>query len=217
MPIENKIIEKKFVILCEGLDAQRFLISFLESDLAKSIDSKLAEDVQVLDFGGITQLEMFLANMQNMDGYRLVKKILVIRDAEHDSNGAICSIHRSMEAVNLNAPKHLGVWSDGDVQTAMFLFPDFDSSDQTGALEDLCIELLDSEDKLILKKAEIFLLNIQKTGRAFPRMFKNKLHTTLSANDKFVGMKIGEAAQAGAFNWNNGKMRQFAEFISQKL
>ena len=42
---------------------------------------------------------------------------------------------------------------------------------------------------------------------------KNKLHAYLSGTDSFVGMKIGEAAQAGCFDFSHVKL----DFLQKAL
>lgn len=40
-------------------------------------------------------------------------------------------------------------------------------------------------------------------NKNFRTLHKNKLHAYLSGTDSFVGMKIGEAAQAGCFDFSH--------------
>ena len=80
------------------------------------------------------------------------------------------------------------------------LFPTCDPAPGNGTLEDLC---------------HSFLTLLEKKGREFPRIFKNRLHTYLSTNDRYVSLKIGEAAPAGAFDWNNTSLNALRDFLSE--
>ena len=63
MPIERKKILKSYLLLCEGRDAERFLINYLECE-ALAQDQRFNNDIQVLDFGGNEDLCNFLMNLK---------------------------------------------------------------------------------------------------------------------------------------------------------
>ena len=54
-----------------------------------------------------------------------------------------------------------------------------------------------------------------KYNRSYPHEFKTKLHTYFSVTDEYVSLKIGEAAKAGAFNWNSNKLLPLKNFLSE--
>ena len=61
---------------------------------------------------------------------------------------------------------------------------------------------------------EKFMYELGKRhGREYPHDFKTKLHTYFSVTDKYVSLKIGEAAKAGAFNWNSPKLLPLKNFL----
>jgi hypothetical protein len=96
------------------------------------------------------------------------------------------------------------------------LFPTCDPAPGNGTLEDLCLSCLsESESASILEEIDSFLTLLEKKGREFPRIFKNRLHTYLSTNDRYVSLKIGEAAPAGAFDWNNTSLNALRDFLSE--
>lgn len=66
MSIERKRIVKPYLLLCEGRDAERFLINYLESE-ALAQDQRLSYEIQVLDFGGNDDLSSFLMNLKNVE------------------------------------------------------------------------------------------------------------------------------------------------------
>ena len=76
----NSQIRKKWLILCEGRDAEEFLISYLNSHELSDVPA-FSEDFQVMDFGGITDLTDFISALQRMENYDRVEAILIIRDA----------------------------------------------------------------------------------------------------------------------------------------
>ena len=88
MPVERKRIQKPFLLLCEGRDAEGFLINYLNSnELAQ--DPRFSNEIQVLDFGGNEDLSNFLMSLKNMDKFDRVKSLAVVRDAEKDYEKAV--------------------------------------------------------------------------------------------------------------------------------
>ncbi len=61
----NKIL-KEHLILCEGRDEQEFLIQFLESDTLSFLPG-FSNDIQVMDFGGNSELLKHLTILKKMD------------------------------------------------------------------------------------------------------------------------------------------------------
>ena len=64
MPTERKNIVRSYLLLCEGKDAERFLINYLESK-ALAQDQRFSNEIQVLDFGGNENLSNFLMSLKN--------------------------------------------------------------------------------------------------------------------------------------------------------
>ena len=91
MSLERKQIVKPFLLLCEGKDAEGFLISYLNSNVLSS-DQRFSNEIQVFDFGGNEELTNFLTNLKNMDKYEQVKSLAIIRDAEKDFSKACLEI-----------------------------------------------------------------------------------------------------------------------------
>lgn len=54
----NTRIWKPHIILCEGRDAEEFLIAYLNSSALSDIPS-FSTDIQVMDFGGNSELSSF--------------------------------------------------------------------------------------------------------------------------------------------------------------
>jgi hypothetical protein len=51
----------------------------------------------------------------------------------------------------------------------------------------------------------------------FSRIFKAKLHTYFSVHNDYASLKIGEAAAAGAFDWNSPVLDPLKNFIQEIL
>ena len=217
MAIVNKQIVKKYLILCEGKDTEQFIIAYLNSK-ALRVDKRFGQDIQVFDFGGIDDLTIYLSNLRNMDGFGDVKNILVIRDAETDANRAISRVKNVFAFVNLPVPDACYTWNASEmISTAFVLLPTCDSNPHEGALEDLCWEILADKDADDMRNdISIFVERMKDSyHKITSHEHKSRLHTYFSVDNNLVSRKIGEAAKAGAFDWNNEKLKPLREIIQQ--
>ncbi len=199
----DRLYMTPFLILCEGKDAQLFIIEYLNSTPLMD-DPRFSNDILVLDFGGINQLTNFLIGLRNMDGYENVKSILIIRDAEKDADSAIKSIKSSLYNSSLPIPDTCNIWQkENDISICYTLFPTCSSEMRNGTLEDLCIAII-FDNYLKEKEQDIdgFISSfIDKYEVKYPRIHKNRIHLYFSSTNEYVGMKIGEAAKVGAYDW----------------
>ena len=215
MPIERKRIVKRFLLLCEGKDAEGFLINYLNSD-ALAYDQRFAEEIQVLDFGGNDNLSNFLMNLKNMENYDKVTNIAVIRDAERDYAKACLEVSVSLKKCGFISTESCGTWvrSDTGPNVGFMLFP---LNNREGTLEDLCLQILsETNNKEILSSIDEFLVEMESSyERHYHRKHKNRLQTYLSSSDKYVTMPLGLASSAGAFDWNNFALDPLKLFLAE--
>ncbi len=211
----NRKILKDYVILCEGRDAQEFLISFLNNVDSEKSDF-LKNDIQVFDFGGNEELQKFVETLKKMEDFDRIRSMLIVRDAETDAakaKGEICTV---LEKEGLPIPDAACSWKPGEISVAYALFPGFDKDKVNGTLEDLCISILsENGNETVLEEIASFIEKLKKKGRSFPREFKTRLHTYFSVTDKYTSLKIGEAAKAGAFAWNDSKLMPLKQCIEE--
>jgi hypothetical protein len=200
-------IKKQKIILAEGNDAYYFCIWALE---AYGI-----EDVQVLDFGGNEQLKEFLVLFKNfLPGSENVEKILILRDAEKDAQAAQKKIESDLINAGYHSPSIPFVFSGNDPQIAYGLFPGMEDEQGlvNGTLEDLCLATIDEDPLSGHLNSLISFLKEEQMEFRYPH--KTKLHAYLSFRDQFVGMKLGEAARANAFNWGHPAMINLNKVLS---
>ena len=215
----NNRIQKRHLILCEGADAENFLIYWLNNP-ALSTYPFFANDIQVMDFGGITDLPLFIQSIKAMEGYHDISSLLVIRDAERDEAAAKQAVCAALQKAALPVPTQPHRWANGEnLKTGFLLFPVCGEHPRSGTLEDLCLEILKEENReMILAEVQGLMDRLHdKHGREFPHELKTKLHTYFSVTDDFVSMKIGEAARAGAFDWHHPALWPIRDFILELL
>jgi len=206
--VRNRIV-REYLVLCEGKDVENFLISYLNSD-ALLDDPRFRNDIQTFDFGGVGQLTSFIKNLTNMDGFESVRSLLVLRDAETSVTKAESEIGAAFTEAGLPVPQYCCRWnSAGFPSVAYVLFPSCDETPTTGTLEDLCWQVLAGDDSSeVSAEASRFIEKVKASHpmRIVSHGHKSRIHAYLSASDRFVSLKIGEAAKAGAFDWANEKL-----------
>ncbi len=224
MPIQDIgwKIEKQYLIVCEGRDAEGFLKIYLNS--ISDTNTNFSEDIQIINFGGNNELTNRLKNLRNTPGFDNLKSLLIIRDAETDFKSAMQSIQKSLESNELPVPKSPFMWElpkdetpekDETPKIGFLLFPTCDAEPTNGTLEDLCFSILSNTKAPELKQEIAHFMDTlrEKHQFNFARPFKTQLHTYFSIHDKYVSLKIGEAARAGAFDWNHAKLAPLKEFL----
>ena len=58
-----------------------------------------------------------------------------------------------------------------------------------------------------------FLGTIESDFGSFTHKHKTQLYTYFSVSNKFTGLKIGESAKAGAFDWDHPKLDPLKDFV----
>lgn len=209
MAPRNEIVKPK-LLLVEGADALHFFISALE---AFGVD-----DVQVIDFGGIRELTANLKILPVLPGYERVTTIVIARDAETDPIAAVKSVKRSLKQAALPVPGNSFEFTNNTPRVAFMIFPGFgaDSVDQNslliGTLEDLCLKII--KDCSTFECVDQYVQCLQSEGHEIRRLHKTKLHTYLAGKNDFVGLKIGEASKAGAWDWDHRSLYNFKAIIT---
>ena len=209
-------IERPHLILCEGVDAWKFIVAYLNST-ALQYDPRFSNNVHVIDFGGNDELRRRLQLCTTLDGFDAIKSLLIIRDSETDPASAADSIRSALRSVGLAEPQQPHVWHRSDPAVGFLLFPSCDLEPLPGALEDLCANILleDPRNARLVNDIDAFLNGLQTEHfKAAPR-FKAAMHIFFSLHDRYVSLKLGEAADAGAFDWYSHALRPLRDFIAE--
>lgn len=212
---DENTIHKNHLILCEGMDEKKFLIRYLNSSALEETPF-FSEDIEVFNFGGNENLSNYLTALKGISGYSEVVSLLVIRDAELDAQKAVRQIQSALRANGLAVPDTQGQWTKSIPKTCFLLFPALGTEERPGTLEDLCVTILDdASTETPLEEIDVFVKHLeQDRGQTFSHRHKTRLHTYFSVNNKFVSMKVGEAADAGAFNWSHPNLAPLKDCIN---
>lgn len=206
-------IKKPKVILAEGKDTYHFLCHALKFYRPQQ------EDVEVFNFGGITQLCEYLKGFTIYTGFDMVDTIVIVRDAETNASATFDSIVSSIQLAEENnanleisiPTKPFEFKASKKRRCAIMIFPGPENNE--GTLEDLCMKTVQNDP--ILPCVDSYLQCVQEKGEKLPRLHKNRLHTFLSGRDSVVGKPIGQAFQAKLFNPDHSALEPFKRIIQQ--
>ncbi len=204
----KKIKENK-LLLTEGADAFYFCIWAYQAFGAAGI--------QVLDFGGIDDLSLYLRLLSQLPNFEKVSTLVIIRDAEDNPSGAIKSIKSSLKKIGLPVPAEPFSFKGDRPRLAYMIFPGFvknargKTSFKPGTLEDLCLAIVQKDR--VMECVEEYTQCLEDKGFLIKHLHKLKLHAYLSGKHEFAGLKIGEAAKAGAWDWEHEKLEPFKKII----
>ncbi|MCE2484944.1 MAG: hypothetical protein J4F42_05490 [Desulfurellaceae bacterium] len=101
---EPSTIESRIQLLVEGNDQRNFFEAF--------IDHLSLADIQIQNFGGVTDLRPFLSILVKRSGFReTVQSVCIVRDAETSAQAAFQSVQSSLEKAGLSV---LRKWAGSD-------------------------------------------------------------------------------------------------------
>lgn len=219
MALKMTSIVKNYIILCEGVDTVNFLLYYLCSK-ALNYDPRFADDIQLFNFGGITDLSLFIRNLMSMENFDKVNAILIVRDAETDVDKAISSVKIALKKSQLPVPDNCNLWKrdeENNIKVAFTLMPVCSSNPTTGALEDLCWNILANDPRHEMRSdVTSFVSRMKEKYHSISaHEHKSKLHSFFSVNENLISLKIGEASRAGAFDWNSNYLQPLKDIIEQ--
>jgi hypothetical protein len=204
----NERIEQPKVILTEGRDAQYFC--------QEAIRAYGISGYQAIDFKGNSELPLKLKTLRVLPGFEQVQVLVVARDMETSVESAVASIRDALTKAGFAVPDGPFETKDGTPKVAFVLFPGFDDSgnlSRAGTLEHLCLSTVSNAG--LMNCVEAFLSCCEHAGSDMRYRHKMQLHAYLAGTgDKgLVGMRIGQAARAGAWNWQHPRMKPFKDLL----
>ena len=126
---ETKEIKSVIQLLVEGNDPRNFFEAFIEH-LALA-------DIQIQNFGGVSELGGFLRAFVNSPGFSTVRRLGIVRDAETSAEGAFQSIQSALSNAALPVPDSPVECTGGSPAVAVLILP---GDNRQGMLETLLCE-----------------------------------------------------------------------------
>lgn len=218
-----KLIPKiPYVILCEGRDEELFLRCYV----SHLVEGKVAPDTfNIINLGGNEELQKKLRVLHSVEYYDHMQGFLIIRDAEASAVNAARSLQKSMNAAfDMDIPLDGRFTQNSEgIRFGFVLLPGKNDEGDfcDGTLEDLCCQILRESPKEfsgndLLKLSHSYLEAVeQKRQTPLRTAHKNQLHAYLSGTDRFVGLKIGEAARVQCFDFSSPALDFLKEALIQ--
>ncbi|MDO4179481.1 MAG: hypothetical protein Q4D21_09910 [Phascolarctobacterium sp.] len=189
------------LILCERLEIAQFIQIYFKHLQEENV--KLP-DLQIFNYNGLERLTSFLEKLEASENFSSVRKILILADVGAKLNAKeiaiICAEHQLNEFAHIDATYYLlpGLrttkhWEFGYLEDAL--------------LKALCIESSEACNHHNLRSMAAEYIYSVASNRGKEAKFTNhSLHVLaayLAATEKYVGMRIIDAAYNGAFDFNH--------------
>lgn len=197
-PIE---ISCENLLIVEGDDDELFFYA-----LAQQLG--LHEGLQIYQTGGKYELPKVVAAVAASYGFRKVKRLGIIRDADEDPEAAFKSVVTALEKAKLPVPSKPREVTGSSPRVSVFILP---AEDRQGALEDLCLEAVKEDPAMAC--VEGFFQCLETQGVSKPtNIVKAKVQIFLASRPE-PGKRLGHAAQAGYWPWDSQVFEPVKEFL----
>jgi len=202
-------IDKEKLIIVEGRDEKYFLLHLLSN--------KRIEGIQIIDSHGRKELTNCINAIKGIEGFEDVTSILIFRDSESSAQSECNSINYSLRKAGLITTdiEPFAISNQNDRKIGLGLFPGKDENGKLydhGTLEHLCLRLFKEKAHNELIKG--YISDFQTKNKEFRYSHKNELHALFSFTNDYVGLKIGETAEKGGFDFDSPCLKPFLEMIN---
>jgi len=196
----NTKIEYPNVLIVEGKDESNFFQSFL--------NHLHIENFSILPIGGKTQLGDNLVLLIKDPKFHIVENMGIIQDADSDPQSTLESIKGHLKNNKLPVPTDQMIRANGNPSITILILP---GNNRQGMLEDLCLDTVSVDPAIPCVEDYINCLESNITEMP-SNIAKAKLHSFLASRKK-TGLRLGEAAQKGYWNWESSSLDHVKDFI----
>ncbi len=196
-------ISSEAQLLVEGNDADAFFEAMIRH--------LSLENLQVQNFGGVTELRTFLSAFVKLSDFSGVKSIGIIRDAEDSALGAFESVRGSLERAELTVPDAIGKLTGDRPAVSVMILP---GPNRTGMLETLLWDTIRDDEVRVCIDA-FFDCVEELHGEALHRPHKSRARAFLATKHD-PHLSVGNAAKRGYWDLDHlalGPVRTFLREI----
>ena len=188
-------------LLVEGTDPYHTLREFCKSWSLSNIE--------VHNFGGISQLRPYLDGLVRTPGFPSVARLGIIRDAEESAESAFQSVHDSLQNVGLDAPHDADESSSGYPAVSVLILPD---GNNPGNLESLLWRSINTDAEASCIRDYLGCLE-RIEGVTIRRPDKARVHAYL-AGKAHPNVSVGVAARKGYWNPQHIAFSELRRFLT---
>lgn len=201
------------LILCERLEIAQFMQVYFKHLQKSGIQ---LPTIQVFNFQDIGRLDKFLEKLEEAEDFSSVRKVFIFADVGPKLHSKEIEIIRAENRLN----------KYDNLEATYYLFPGLRTTKrwELGYLEDalekaLCLETSEMANYYNLRNmAEEYLFSVENNrgkGLKFTNKSLHFLVTYFAGTEKFVGMRIAEAAANNAFDLNHSVFVPLRERIEK--
>ena len=200
--LEPNTIESRIQLLVEGNDQRNFFEAF--------IDHLSLADIQIQNFGGVTDLRPFLSILVKRSGFQgTVQSVGIVRDAETSAQDAFQSVQSSLSNARLPVPDQPEERAGGSPAVTVLLLP---GNNRTGMLETLLNETFANTPEAACINA-FFDCVEDASGVSIQRPHKARAHAYLATKPE-PHLSVGVAAKRAYWNLDHPVFDQLRQFLT---
>ena len=203
-------VPQTIIALCERIDIAAFVNVYMQYLRTQGV---AIPKVRIVNLQELENLPQYLENIEQFAESANIGKVIVFADASKKRLDRQYFIKASLKRKVLQ-----------DLKYDFYLFPRKSEKGNwtPGFLEDLLLPTLSQESSEECEFYNLhgityeFLFTVQNCrgkDNRFVNTSRNFLYSYLSGTEKFVGLRLGEAAAKGAFDLKNEAFKDLREFI----
>ena len=207
-----KAVPQTIIALCERIDIAAFVDVYIKYLRTQGME---IPKVRIVNLQELENLPQYLDDLEQFVEPANIGKVLVFADASKKRLERQYFITTTLQRSFLQ-----------DLEYDVYLFPRKSEKGNwtPGFMEDLLLPALSQESSEECEFYNLhsitheFLFSVQNCrgkGNRFVNASRNFLYSYLSGTEKFVGLRLGEAAAKGAFNLGHESFKDLKEFISK--
>ena len=203
MDWQSEKVTSPVVILGEGRD---------EAELLSVLARHLGLQVQCIDCGGSQQFQVRLKVVVKAPGFRQVRSLGVVRDAEANAAGAADSIRNCLRAEGLAVPKGplQRESADDGPDTAFLVVP---LGETSGMMEDLILRTFEDQPSWRCQLAFFQCLKDRQIDVAGDNKKRRVQAGLASLTSRHVARNIGDAAHMGLIPPDHQSLSELRDFL----
>jgi hypothetical protein len=196
-------IKEPTVLVVEGKEEVFFFEAFIKHLGIRNI--------QIVDMEGKTNLRARLKALIDSPGFRrIVVSLGLVRDANAQPASTLHSVQDTLRALGLPVPDRPLTTAGIKPRVTVLILPD---EKTPGMLEDVCLKSVIKD--LAMFCVEQYFKCLQEQGIPLPHNESKARIQVFLASKPEAGKRLGEAAQAGYWPWEDNSFEQIKEFLQQ--
>ena len=208
--IDSKAVPQTIIALCERIDIAAFVDVYIKYLRTQGMEMP---KVRIVNLQELENLPQYLDDLEQFVEPANIGKVLIFADASKKRLERQYFITAALQRSFLQK-----------LEYEFYLFPRKNAKGNwtPGFMEDLLLPALSQESSEECEFYNLhsitheFLFSVQNCrgkGNRFVNASRNFLYSYLSGTEKFVGLRLGEAAVKGAFDLENEAFEDLKEFL----